>query len=272
MSGFRCPVCKSELLRKEKNMVCANNHNFDVAKSGYVNLLLSQKAKTRHHGDDKKMVTARRDFLNKGYYRPLLESICEITQSLAFNGCRILDAGCGECWYTANIYEYLKQIINVEMIGIDVSKDALTVGAKRNHEIEIAVASIFDLPVSDNSCDIILSLFAPLSISEFKRVVKDNGVIIRAVPLERHLWNLKKAVYDDPYENDIESFEIDGFELQNKIEIRDTIHLESNEDIENVFTMTPYYYKTSDQDKEKLKFLTKLDTEIEFGILVYRRI
>ena len=271
MSNFICPVCSWGLISDGKMLSCTNKHNFDIAKRGYINLLLNQQTKSKHHGDDKLMVRSRRDFLDKGYYRPLLEALNEITGSFAFIGCKILDAGCGECWYTANIYEYLlSKGIRPDMFAVDISKDALSAGAKRNQNIELAVASVFKLPVKDNFCDIVLNLFAPFEVKEFARVLKPGGILIRAIPLERHLLNLKEAVYDKAYENTIEEPEIEGFELINRQDIRGTILLNSNEDILNVFTMTPYYYKTSAADQAKLKNLNRLETQIEFGILIYR--
>lgn len=272
MSSFICPVCGEELQSNGKSLFCENKHNFDTAKSGYTNLLLSQAKKEKRHGDDKLMVRSRQAFLDMGYYKPLLDILCETVKKYAVTGCRILDAGCGECWYTANIYDYLiKNQIIPEMFGVDISKDALSMGAKRCKAIELAVAGVFNLPVKENSCDILLSLFAPFSVEEFGRVLKKGGVIIKVFPLERHLWSLKALVYDEPYENEVSDTVLNGFELIKKREIRETVHLSCNEDIVNVFTMTPYYYKTSAEDQKKLQSVSSLDTEIEFGIIIYRK-
>ncbi len=274
MSNFTCPICGNELNRDsvEKHLFCDNNHHFDIAKSGYVNLLMSQQLKVKHHGDDKLMVRSRRDFLNKGYYNVLLEKISKTLLNYTRNGCTMLDAGCGECWYTSNIYDYLiLNHIKPEMLAVDISKDALALGAKRNPDIKRAVASVYRLPIKAASCDIILSLFAPFSGDEFSRILKADGIIVRVIPLEKHLLRLKAAVYDTVYANTVENLEFDGFDLLESQEIRDTIHLQCTEDILNVFTMTPYYYKTGAKDQEKLAHLPKLDTEIEFGIFVYRK-
>jgi len=273
MSNFVCPVCNGKLISNGKSLSCKKGHTYDIAKSGYTNLFLTQQIKAKRHGDDKLMVSCRQSFLNKGYYNVLLEKVCDTIGKYAKNNHRILDAGCGECWYTAHIYEYLaKNLIITKMFAIDISKDALASGAKRNKEIELAVASVFHLPVATEFCDMLISIFAPFSGDEFSRVLKKDGILIKVIPLEKHLMNLKKAVYDKPYENEIEISELKGFILIEKQEIRGTIHLSCNEDILNLFTMTPYYYKTSAEDQEKLSNLSELDTEIEFGILAYRKI
>ncbi len=273
MSNFICPVCGEGLAVTAKSLVCKNNHHYDTAKSGYTNLLLSQSVKAKHHGDDRLMVRARQSFLNKGFYEPLLTLICNTVKPYCFTGVRILDAGCGECWYTANIYEYLVgQKVMPEMLGVDISKDALAAGAKRNKQIKLAAASVFRLPVADESCDMVLSLFAPVSVQEFTRVLRPGGILIRAIPLEKHLWSLKAAVYDRPYKNEADSGEAEGFEIVERREIRQRIHLTCNEDIINLFTMTPYYYKTSAEDQIKLKNMDELDTETAFGLLTYQRV
>ncbi|MEI6578888.1 MAG: methyltransferase domain-containing protein [Eubacteriales bacterium] len=272
MSSFICPVCGKELNSNGKSLFCQNNHNFDTAKSGYTNLLLSQTVKAKHHGDDKLMVRSRQAFLNKGYFKPLLDLVCDAVKGYAFTGCRILDAGCGECWYTVNIYDYLVNYeITPEMLAVDISKDALSAGAKRNSNIELAVASVFRLPVKENSCDMMLSLFAPFSAEEFSRVLKNDGILMKVFPLEKHLWSLKATVYDSPYENEPEDEMFEGFDLIEKREVREMIHLACNEDIINVFTMTPYYYKTSVEDQRKLQHINELETAIEFGISIYRK-
>jgi 23S rRNA (guanine745-N1)-methyltransferase len=274
MSHFICPICKKPLHRTpdSKSLCCADRHSFDMAKSGYVNLLMSQQPKAKRHGDDKLMVRSRQAFLDKGYYRPLLDALCDTIRRHARRGSRIFDAGCGECWYTASIHEYLlDHDLAPALFAADISKDALAAGAKRDRRLELAVASVFHLPVGDLSCDIVLSVFAPFCAEEFTRVLRKDGVIIRVIPLEKHLLSLKAAVYDSVYENKTEAQDFEGLVLIDRQEIRGTIHLENNEDILNVFSMTPYYYKTGAKDQEKLSRLTSLDTEIEFGILTYRK-
>ena len=272
MFEFICPVCGEKLIRTEKSLVCGNKHSFDKAKSGYVNLLMSQKSHGKNHGDDKLMVNARRDFLNTGLYSPLCEKICETADKYSENGAAIFDAGCGECYYTAAIEEkLLKGGKYAEILGIDISKDALAAGAKRSKTLKLAVASVYKLPVADNSCDLLLSVFSPFALSEFQRVIKSGGVLIRVIPLENHLFGLKAAVYDKPYKNEVEPPEIDSFQLLENSVVEKNIHLSSNKKITDLFAMTPYYYKTSEKDQKKLESLSALDTEISFSILVYRR-
>ena len=269
MTPFLCPVCKKELFPSERSLKCINSHCFDFSRKGTVNLLRSNRSR---HGDDKLMVKARTDFLDKGYYRPLLTVIEKMTAAYSFSGCVILDCGCGECWYTANIYEYLsKNGIVPEMIGIDVSKEALNAGASRNKALRLTAASVFEIPLREKSCDIVISLFSPFSKDEYLRVLKEGGIYITAFPLEDHLFELKAAVYEKPYMNSVSDTAIEGFELLDFKTVNEYIDLKNNEDILSLFSMTPYFYKTSAGDKEKLSHLDSLRTKISFGAAAYRR-
>lgn len=270
MSYFICPICKAPLLKEEHSCRCENNHCFDISRKGFINLLRSQKSS---HGDDKLMVNARRDFLNKGYYKPLLDVLNAQILAASTPNCVILDCGCGECWYTANIYEHLLQNnINPEFFGIDVSKEAIFSGASRNKALKLAVGTVFDIPLADKSIDIIISLFAPFSKDEYVRLLKPNGFFITAFPMENHLWELKQAVYDNPYKNEVADMEIEGFTLADKKIVHNVIDLCTSDDIQSLFSMTPYYYKTSKKDKEKLEKLDSLKTQIHFCSAVYKKI
>ena len=270
MVEFTCPVCKKLLKNSGKSLKCADGHCFDISRKGTVNLLLSSKA---NHGDDKRMVAARKAFLDKGYYEPLRKAIREVAAKYATDGCTVLDCGCGECSYTADISKYLRSLeINADIVGIDVSKEAINTGASRHADIALAVASVFDIPLADNSCDIVLSLFAPFSGDEYRRLLKPGGLYITAFPLEKHLIELKQAVYEKPYLNTTAPLGVEGFELAESTECRFKADLSSTEDIISLFEMTPYCYKSSQTDRAKLDRLGSLTVSVEFGIAAYRRI
>ena len=270
MVNFICPVCKNELVNTDKSLKCSSGHCFDISKKGVVNLILSNRSR---HGDDKRMVDARQRFLDKGYYEPLHKAVRELVSKYASDGFAILDCGCGECSYTADISaELRKNGISADIIGIDVSKEAINRGASRHAGLTLAVASVFEIPLAAASCDIVLSLFAPFSGSEYLRVLKKGGMYITAFPLEDHLFELKQAVYDEPYKNKVSPLGVEGFELVENGECHFKAELSSNEDIISLFEMTPYCYKTSASDRAKLDRLESLTVSAEFGIAAYRKI
>ena len=271
MSHFICPVCGEPLERQEKVYSCENSHSFDISKKGYVNLLLSS-ASGKIHGDDKAMMRARADFLARGFYNALSERIADSAAAHCKDGGVILDAGCGEGKYTSDIATALKKSgKRAEVVGVDISKDAINLAAGRDKTCRFAVASAAKLPMAENSADVMISIFAPFFAEEFSRVLKNDGAIIRAYPLARHLWELKELVYDTPYENPETDMEEAGFEISERHELRYGVLLESSDDIKNLFIMTPYFYRTSEEDIEKLSRIDKLELTLEFGIVVYKK-
>lgn len=266
---FSCPVCSEMLQREERTLKCKNGHCFDLAKQGYVNLLQSQTSSAKRHGDDKLMVKARYDFLNKGYYDGLAKLITDMLKNHVGGGMKLADLGCGECFYTAKVSEKIPEL---RIGGIDISKYALICAAKRDASLSLAVASIFKLPVAEGYCDAVMSVFAPYSAGEIARVLKKNGIWLRAYPLERHLMGLKCAIYEKPYLNEVDCEVPEGFLLLERKEYKNSITLNENEDIGALFKMTPYFYKTSKNDQQKLENLTKLETEIEFGVDIFKKL
>ncbi|MDE6834486.1 MAG: methyltransferase domain-containing protein [Ruminococcus sp.] len=263
MNILICPVCREKLVISGKSYSCQNRHSFDVAKSGYVNLLMSKHTGKTIHGDNKLMVQARRDFLNKGFYAPLRDEICEkITSGI------ILDAGCGEGYYTSGIKNISP---DSEIYGIDISKTAVEMASKHYKNIMFAVASVFNIPVADSSCDTLVTVFSPYCSGEFQRVLKNDGIMLMAIPSENHLWELKQAVYDTPYKNEVKPYELDGFGFVGKKRITYKFRLESQQDIQSLFSMTPYYYRTGKNQQEKLSSLESLEITADFELLTYRR-
>ena len=267
-SFFCCPVC-GNTLQGDKTYKCENNHSFDKNKHGYLNLLMSNAASSKRHGDDKLMVVSRSEFLEKGFYAPVREALTAALLQYASKNMRILDAGCGEGWYTAHFAKELSAF-SPQVAGVDISKDALRQAAKRGLT-ELAVASTAKLPVTSESCHAVLNIFSPPELKEFHRVLTADGVLIRALPMVNHLLGLKEAVYDHALLNPAPVTEIEGFILLSAVPVQYEIQLHSSEDIWNLFTMTPYYYKTGKADQEKLRRLSQLTTQVEILILTYKK-
>lgn len=272
-SPFICPVCRQPLFAQEKRYFCPKGHSFDRAKSGYVNLLQNQKSSAKRHGDDRLMVKTRTEFLEKGYYNNLRDRVAELADKYTEKSVNILDVGCGECFYTQYVADYLENSgKRVSVCGIDISKDALNAAASRRKDFSLRVGSIYRLPLADNSRDLVLNIFAPHSEKEFRRVLKTGGVYIRAIPLENHLMGLKKAIYDTPYANKVLDFALDGFQIEEVKELKSKIFLDNRRDMDNLFKMTPYYYKTGKREQERFANLDSLETETEFRVIVYKKV
>lgn len=269
-----CPKCKGTLYKNNNSLTCESKHTYDIAKQGYVNLVLGSKG---GQGDDTEMCRARHEFHNGDYYACLADKLSEIClRSKIYS---IIDAGCGEGYYLRKIrdaYEKNGKSL-VSACGIDLAKEAIAIAAKsekmlpEEQRIEYAVAGIFDMPVSDKSCDCVLSVFAPVAFSEAHRVLCDSGILIVVSPGEKHLDGLKKAIYCNVYDNEVTAKDYDGFELSETRTAKDSITV-MDDNIKNLFHMTPYYWKTSGEDAEKLSELTSLSTKIEFVIRIYKKV
>ena len=273
MSIYRCPLCKAKLFQNEHSLKCEHGHSFDISAEGYVHLLPANKMNSKVPGDSKEMAASRSAFLDKGYYEPLLLELEKTVLELAKDEeTSVLDCGCGEGYYTSNIAKELKnRIPKAKIAGFDISRPSVRRAAKRTKEVEFAVASVFDIPVPDEEFDILLNVFSPLSIAEYSRVLKNGGYYIYVVPAARHLWELKAAIYDVPYENREEDTPYEGFEHVETRRVRYKTEIRTSEDIFALFRMTPYYWKTSAKGAEKLKRYESLLTEVAFDIHIYKK-
>ncbi len=257
-----CPVCHRPLSRCERTLVCEGRHSFDLARRGYVNLLTGHASAV---GDNREMIAARRRFLDGGYYAPLRRALTDVAARL-FHGGAYLDAGCGEGYYTEALAKGADGCV-----GIDISKDALALAAKRLPTAELAVASAYHLPLADASVSLLSCIFAPLAAEEFHRVLTQDGTFLYVIPDARHLYEMKCVLYDTPYENEVASCELSGFTPIVRESVRFPLSLPTGEAIADLFSMTPYYYRTPRSGRERLASLPSLDTHAEFLILGYRK-
>ena len=285
MSGFRCPVCGALLAMTARAYACPGGHSFDRAKSGYVNLLLPDQKHSKAPGDNPLMVTARREFLEKGWYQPLADAMGELLAAHLPDGgpLTVLDAGCGEGYYTERFRTALAASGRpLVLLGVDISKVAADKAARRakaagipSEAVRYAAASVFRLPVPDGGCDVLLNLFAPFCGEEIRRVLRPGGTLLLAVPGEGHLWELKEAAYDRPYRNEVKDPALEGFSLIGRWSVAYPMTLKNtgeNRDIENLFRMTPYYYKTGRTEQARVAALTELTVTASFELFAYRRL
>ena len=257
-----CPVCGRQLTKSPGLLRCDAGHSFDLAKEGYVNLLRTAKSGDLI-GDDKFSARSRRDFLNKGYYASLMDELCRIFRDKQGN---LLDICCGEGYYTAALGENPE----LSIYGFDISREMVRLAAKRGNGTYF-VANMASIPLPENSMDYAVHLFAPFQEASFCRVLKPGGVLYTVIPGRFHLWGLKQAIYETPYENDEKLPETTTLRLISTEKVTAQITLSSQEDIQAVFRMTPYYFHTAQKDKEKLFAFDQLETTVEFVIAAYQK-
>ena len=207
-----------------------------------------------------------------GYYKPLADEIAALISSETEKLPVVLDAGAGEGYYTDVIERALyERDGDSRVFAFDISKDAVREIGKRNSRISLAVAGSYRMPVADGAVDVLVNTFSPLAHSESLRVLRRGGIFVMAIPAEEHLFELKAAIYDTPYKNEVADTALSGFELLSVRDIRYMMKLDSKESISALFGMTPYAYRTSAENRAKAYSLSKLDCTADFKLLTYRK-
>ena len=261
---LRCPVCGGRIGLEGRSLFCdgARRHCFDLAKEGYVNLA---SAKASGGGDDAALIAARTAFLSRGHYAPLARRVCELLREHIADG-TVVDAGCGEGYYTARMAES-----GLHAFGLDLSKRGVRHAAKTAPEGAFyAVAGIFDLPVADGAADGVVSLFAPVCESEFLRVLRPGGVAVLVGAGPDHLLDLKKVLYENAYRNEpradapVRMQELSSELLSFEMEL-------NAPDLQALFAMTPYFYRTGAEGRARLAALEGLSVGAQMEIRVFQK-
>lgn len=272
-----CPSCSHVLLLDNKVLACAHGHSYDLAKEGYVNLLLAQHKNSKEPGDNKQMVNGRRAFLQQGFYQPLADAISTIfAQHLAtlvdLTDVRFFDAGCGEGYYLNQVSQACNHPdMQIAFSGLDISKFAVQKAAKKYSNHQFSVASTFQIPLASASQDTVLQIFAPSSELEIHRVLKSGAIWITVNPAANHLHELKRALYDTPTEHKAVQVTPDGFSLAQQLNLSFAIELDNPQQRENLLMMTPYYWSATAEKKQKLVDNVQQFTT-DFDICVYKKV
>ncbi len=268
-SILSCPVCNTSLQKSQKSYNCENGHNFDIAKQGYINLLNSNKKSSFDPGDNKNMVDARRNFLEQGFYKPIsdllnttfLSNLPHFTNPL-----QIAEIGSGEGYYING----LRDCHAGNYYGIDISKHAAKTASTKYNNITFVVANAVELPFLDNSVNVLTSLFSPFYEESAKKVLTKNGIIIQAVPLSNHLLELRQVLYKEVNINSTpKNVLTQYFKLVDTKILNHSLKLPDQTTIQNIFSMTPHYWKTSPEQIRELSSLQQLDVTLEIEFRIY---
>ena len=261
-----CPICGGTLRPGEHQYSCENRHGFDMARQGYVNLLTVQQKRSLHPGDTREQVISRRAFLDGGFYAPIARALCEAAVRHGAEG-PIVDVGCGEGYYSA----MLASSMNAELVGLDISKDAVRYAAGRYKNALWLVATAAHLPLADRSAGCVTSLFALTVPEEFRRVLRDDGLYFQVLAAEDHLLGLKSVIYPRLHHKPKTlAPELPGFILLESLPIRFSFTVEG-EQVQNLLSMTPHVYRISREGAERLSETKKLTDTASCVLNVYRK-
>lgn len=286
-----CPTCSSPLHRDEGSLKCPLGHTFDIAKSGYVNLLPPGKGKNAHTGDEHDMVKARVSFLSRRYYDRISQNAAELIESYfkPSSPITLVDMGAGEGYHTLLLTkDLIKSGFDVLSAGFDASKYASECGMKKSRAASLSQknsfgnggasslyfipANIFSLPIADSSADVCLSMFAPIPWDEVHRVLKKSGgsVLLVVSSGKNHLIEMRRLIYDSVVTSDSLPEADERFSLVSSRELEYKTRLTSPEDVKNLFMMTPFYYKTTEEGKNRLFSHGELDITVDVNYTIFR--
>lgn len=260
-NAFACPICQENLTLVETSLKCSNRHSFDLAKFGYVNLAPQIKQSANY---DKENFQNRQEILEAGFYQTILETISDLLARLE-TAKTILDIGCGEGFYSRKLQESHPE---KTFYAFDISKDSVQIAAKSepNWEVNWFVGDLARLPIKDASMDILLDIFSPANYGEFRRVLSKDGILIKVIPTENHLKEIRQIVQDQLTKKDYSNQDIkehfqEYFSIQSS-QIASLTTPISAEQRQALLTMTPLLFHV-DQTKIDWSQLTEITIEAE---------
>ena len=179
--------CRADLARDGRRLVCSRGHSFDVARTGYVNLLQPQDRRSKEPGDTAAAVAARRRLHDRGVTEPLLNAVAEFANGSPNDA--VFDAGCGDGYYLGS----LAQRIGFDAHGVDISIPAVNAAAQRYPACEWIVANADRfVPYADRAFSLVLSITARMNAEEFHRVLREDGRLLVAIPAPDDLIELRR--------------------------------------------------------------------------------
>lgn len=273
---FECPICSSQMKIVDcKSLICSQNHCFDIAKHGYVNLL-SHSVKTKYTNS---MFNARKTLCRSGFFEPLQERISQLTLGEITGKSeqiKVLDAGCGEGSHLSSIHQKIGKKANGFLgVGIDISKEGIQLASKDYPHNIWSVADLAKCPFVSKQFDIILNILSPSNYLEFERILADDGKIIKVIPESGYLKELREIFYVNTnklvYANDntVELFRhsVNLLDIQN---VRYTLALD-NTLIEYLVNMTPLSWYATETSLKRIREMSSLEVTIDLTILIGRK-
>lgn len=269
--NLACPIDGELLTLEEKQLRCVNGHSFDLARQGYVNLLPVQHKRSKHPGDSKEMVAARQRFLDTGVYAPVADLLSDFLHAAiaAIDQPSCLDAGCGEGYYLAHALDYLgakKAGDGLNLIGLDISKEAVIGAAKRNKEISWVVGTNRQPPMLPASVDIILCVFGFHSFQGFNKILPLGGKLVLVEPGPDHLQELRQVTYAQLNKTELSKLDdafAMGFKQVDEQVLRFSTPALSNETLKDLLLMTPHFFRATQQGREAAAKLDNVSLTVD---------
>ena len=182
-------MCGEALAVGASAATCPRAHTFDRARSGYLNLLLSNKKQSDEPGDSPAMLRSRRAFLQRGLYDQMAAAtVAAVTEIVAGRTeAHVADLGCGEVYFTARLHRAPGAAASpsVTCYGVDISRPGIRMATSYDRDITWVVASLHRAPFLARSLDVVCTLFAPIDAVELRRIIRDDGALVTVTPASK---------------------------------------------------------------------------------------
>lgn len=186
---LRCPICHSDLAPAAGALCCRQRHSFDLAKSGYVNLLRPRARMPARGGDGKAQLRRRDAFLDTGVLDFVADAILRVAPAVPAP-LTVVEAGCGTAHHLARVVAGLDASCG---LGFDLAKDAVLLASRRRRSLAFAVADVWQpWPIRSGAVDLLINVFAPKNFGEMGRVLHADGLLAVAFAGPDHLAELRR--------------------------------------------------------------------------------
>lgn len=250
---LRCPICEKQVQVVElRSLQCANNHSFDFAKQGYINMLM-RSVKTPY---DKALFASRQEVIREtNLYTKLHASVADILKTHLTKEITILDAGCGEGSHLEQIMKK-SDLNNMLGIGIDIAKEGVLRAAKHYHHAIWLVGDLANAPLANQSCNAIINILSPANYQEFKRILSEEGIVVKVIPGKNYFRELREALYADDKQTYSNEDTVELFE--NQFQLIEHMHVQTTESISeqqlgHLINMSPLAWNLEEGEKDQLR-------------------
>jgi 23S rRNA (guanine745-N1)-methyltransferase len=184
VGDLRCPHGEPTLALADTALVCPAGHRFDVARQGYVNLLVGPAPAAADTAD---MVAARERVQAAGHHDAITAGIVAAVRAAAPGGidATVVDVGAGTGRHLAAVLDATDAPAG---LAVDLSKHAARRAARAHDRIGAVVADAWRrLPVRSATAAAVLVAFAPRRIAELRRILRPDGLLVVVSPTPDHL-------------------------------------------------------------------------------------
>ena len=246
LQAFHCPYCHEAMVSAENHsVVCEKGHRFNISKKGTLHLM-KQNANTDY---DATLFQHRYELAQSDFFEPLLEALLPY---LSGNEEKfIVDIGCGE----GSHLSWLSKFVQAPLCGMDIAKEGIHQASVHfGNQALFFLGDLANLPFADESCGALLNILTPSNYQEFMRVLAPGGSLIKVIPGNDYLSQLRQQLYRSNPEKQTYSNADIIERVQSECpqvtfeEVRYTVNL-TDATYRHLLEMTPLYWGATPEDK-----------------------